>query len=65
MLNEPVGKISFWLMFIGFNMTFFVQHALGLSGMPRRIYTYAAGHRLVDVQLDLDDRLVHPRRRAS
>jgi cytochrome c oxidase subunit 1 len=41
MLNERVGKLSFWLIFIGFNMTFFVQHALGLSGMPRRIYTYA------------------------
>jgi cytochrome c oxidase subunit 1 len=43
MLNERVGKLSFWLMFIGFNATFFVQHALGLSGMPRRIYTYQPG----------------------
>jgi cytochrome c oxidase subunit 1 len=43
MLNERLGKISFWLMFIGFNATFFVQHALGLSGMPRRIYTYQSG----------------------
>ena len=43
MLNESTGKLSFWLMFIGFNVTFFVQHALGLSGMPRRIYTYAPG----------------------
>jgi cytochrome c oxidase subunit I len=43
MLNEPIGKLSFWLMFIGFNATFFVQHALGLSGMPRRIYTYQPG----------------------
>lgn len=42
MLNESLGKWSFWVMFIGFNMTFFVQHALGLSGMPRRIYTYPA-----------------------
>ena len=40
MLSETAGKISFWFMFIGFNTTFFVQHALGLSGMPRRIYTY-------------------------
>jgi cytochrome c oxidase subunit I len=43
MLNESLGKWSFWVMFIGFNMTFFVQHALGLSGMPRRIYTYPSG----------------------
>jgi cytochrome c oxidase subunit 1 len=39
-LNERLGKISFWLVFIGFNATFLVQHALGLSGMPRRVYTY-------------------------
>jgi cytochrome c oxidase subunit I len=43
LLNEPLGKWSFWVMFIGFNLTFFVQHALGLSGMPRRIYTYQPG----------------------
>ena len=43
MLNERLGKVSFWLMFVGFNATFFVQHALGLSGMPRRIYTYQSG----------------------
>jgi cytochrome c oxidase subunit 1 len=43
LLDERMGKLSFWLMFIGFNATFFVQHALGLSGMPRRIYTYAPG----------------------
>src|SRR6201986_180635 len=43
LLNETLGKTSFWLMFIGFNATFFVQHALGLSGMPRRIYTYQPG----------------------
>ncbi|HEY3772485.1 MAG TPA: cytochrome c oxidase subunit I [Solirubrobacteraceae bacterium] len=41
--NERWGKISFWTMFVGFNATFFVQHALGLSGMPRRIYTYPPG----------------------
>jgi cytochrome c oxidase subunit 1 len=43
MMSERLGKISFWVMFIGFNATFFVQHALGLSGMPRRIYTYPGG----------------------
>jgi cytochrome c oxidase subunit 1 len=42
-LNERAGKLSFWLVFIGFNLTFFVQHALGLSGMPRRIYEYFPG----------------------
>jgi cytochrome c oxidase subunit I len=41
--NERLGKIAFWVTFIGFNATFFVQHALGLSGMPRRIYTYQPG----------------------
>jgi cytochrome c oxidase subunit 1 len=41
--SERLGKISFWVSFVGFNLTFFVQHALGLSGMPRRIYTYAPG----------------------
>ncbi|MGH2376990.1 MAG: cytochrome c oxidase subunit I [Candidatus Limnocylindria bacterium] len=41
MLSERLGQIHFFLMFIGFNMTFFVQHQLGLEGMPRRIYRYA------------------------
>ena len=40
MLDERLGKISFWLVFAGFNLTFFPQHMLGLLGMPRRIYTY-------------------------
>ncbi|MFN8132665.1 MAG: cytochrome c oxidase subunit I [Solirubrobacteraceae bacterium] len=44
MLSERQGKISFWLMFIGFNVAFLVQHSLGLSGMPRRIYEYAASN---------------------
>ena len=41
MLSERAGKLNFALFFIGVNMTFFPMHQLGLSGMPRRIYTYA------------------------
>jgi cytochrome c oxidase subunit 1 len=40
MMSERLGKLSFWLTFIGFNATFLVQHSLGLSGMPRRVYRY-------------------------
>jgi cytochrome c oxidase subunit 1 len=40
MLNERLGKIHFWLMLIGFNLTFFPQHQLGLDGMQRRIADY-------------------------
>ena len=43
MYNELLGKIHFWLMFIGMNLTFFPMHYAGLNGMPRRIYTYAEG----------------------
>jgi cytochrome c oxidase subunit I len=41
MLGEGLGKLSFWLTFVGFNVTFLVQHSIGLEGMPRRIYEYA------------------------
>ncbi len=43
MLSEGIGKLSFWTMFVGFNLTFLVQHSAGLSGMPRRIYDYPEG----------------------
>jgi cytochrome c oxidase subunit 1 len=43
LLNELLGKWTFWLMFIGMNLTFFPQHLLGLEGMPRRVYTYSEG----------------------
>jgi cytochrome c oxidase subunit 1 len=42
MLDERLGKWNFWLFFIGFNVTFFPMHILGLAGMPRRIYTYSS-----------------------
>ena len=40
-LNEKLGKINFWLMFIGMNIQFGPMHWLGMNGMPRRVYTYA------------------------
>jgi cytochrome c oxidase subunit 1 len=40
MLNETLGKLTFWLFFLGFNLAFQPQHLLGLLGMQRRIYTY-------------------------
>jgi cytochrome c oxidase subunit 1/cytochrome c oxidase subunit I+III len=43
MLSERLGKLSFWVMFIGFNITFFPMHILGFLGMPRRVYTYHDG----------------------
>lgn len=40
MLNERLGRWSFWIMFAGFNLGFFPMHIAGLLGMPRRVYTY-------------------------
>uniref|UniRef100_UPI0025D565D0 cytochrome c oxidase subunit I n=1 Tax=uncultured Schumannella sp. TaxID=1195956 RepID=UPI0025D565D0 len=40
MLNERLGKIHFWMLFIGFHITFLVQHWLGVAGMPRRYASY-------------------------
>ena len=41
MLNERLGKIHFWLLFIGFHTTFLIQHWLGVIGMPRRYFDYS------------------------
>ena len=40
MLNERVGKVHFWMLFVGFHMTFLIQHWLGVVGMPRRYADY-------------------------
>src|SRR5437762_11434753 len=47
MYNERLGKLHFWLTFIGFNATFFPMHYLGIQGMPRRVSDYAP--RLADL----------------
>lgn len=43
MLDERLGVWQFWLLFIGFNVTFFPMHLVGFWGMPRRVYTYLSG----------------------
>ncbi len=42
-LSDRLGKIAFWLTFIGFNVTFLPMHLTGLRGMPRRVFTYPTG----------------------
>jgi len=43
MLSEKLGKVTFWFFFIGFHLTFLIQHWLGFWGMPRRVWTYMDG----------------------
>ena len=43
LLDERIGKLHFWLTFIGFNLTFGPMHIVGLQGQPRRVYQYAGG----------------------
>src|SRR6478609_2660882 len=51
MLDERLGKIQFLIMFVGFNLTFFPMHQLGLMGMPRRIADYASNAGWNDLNL--------------
>jgi cytochrome c oxidase subunit 1 len=43
MMSETLGRIGFWMLFLGFQLAFFPMHISGLLGMPRRVYTYPAG----------------------
>jgi cytochrome c oxidase subunit I+III len=43
LLSERLGKIAFWVSFIGFNLAFLPMHLSGLRGMPRRVFTYPEG----------------------
>jgi cytochrome c oxidase subunit I len=43
MMSDSLGKLSFWMVFLGFQLAFFPMHIAGLMGMPRRVYTYPAG----------------------
>jgi cytochrome c oxidase subunit 1 len=45
LMSEGLGKLSFWLMLIGFHVTFLIQHSIGMDGMPRRVFEYPdVGH---------------------
>ncbi|MGW0483320.1 aa3-type cytochrome oxidase subunit I [Nonomuraea sp. NPDC003214] len=51
MLNDPLGKVHFWMLFIGFHTTFLVQHWLGMAGFPRRYADYSAVDGFTDLNL--------------
>ena len=60
-LSDRLGRLAFWLMFVGFNIAFFPMHLTGLRGMPRRVFTYPDEHRLGLAEPDLDDGRLHLR----
>ena len=62
MLDERLGKMHFWLLFIGFHTTFLVQHWLGVEGMPRRYADYLPSDGFTDAQPGLHGRRVPARR---
>ena len=50
-LDEKLGKLQFWTIFVGFHITYFPMHILGLWGMPRRIYDYGADRGWTDLNV--------------
>ena len=64
MLSEGLGKLSFWTMFVGFNLTFLIQHSAGPVGHAAAHLRLPRGRRLGGLQPGLHDRLVHPRASA-
>ena len=64
-MNDKLGKVTFWLVLIGFNLTFFPMHILGLEGQPRRTYRYPAGMGFDSLNMAGDGRFVHHRRRGA
>ena len=63
MLSEGLGKMSFWLMLVGFNVTFLIQHSIGLDGHAAARLRVPRHRPPRALQPDLHDRLVHPRAR--
>ena len=59
-LSDRIGKVQFWFVAVGFALTFFPMYALGILGMPRRVYTYAPERRLEHAQPGLVHRRLHP-----
>jgi cytochrome c oxidase subunit 1 len=51
MLDDKLGKVHFWLLFIGFHTTFLVQHWLGMAGFPRRYADYSAADGFTDLNM--------------
>ena len=62
MLDERLGKVHFWLLFIGFHTTFLVQHWLGVEGMPRRYADYLPSDGFTTLNQVSTDRCVPARR---